>query len=358
VTQPETSVRKRPSRAVEIAVGAMVIAIAIALIGLAVFDLVVILPARRGLSTWVIIAGLLLLASFLALTGASFVRGARGEAAEALSPGQVRRWPFLAGTLSLLAPGLGQLYNGQWGKAAAFYLGTGLLGVLWLSGLTGRFFWGFVLTVATVLALQIWAIVDSMVVAWRSRVSPRHRFASCWLLGSAVVALVVLPRVLLPLAVVKSYFIQSGAMAPTLPAGDQVFAELGYYDDHPLAVGEIVIFRSLENPAEELVKRVVALPGDRVEIRDKALYVNDKPVHEPWAVHRDVPRPFSLNPKLRLRDNLSPLVVPKDAFFVLGDNRDFAYDSRFFGPVPIENLRGKVLFVHWSADRSRIGRTL
>lgn len=277
-------------------------------------------------------------------------------AENAVGTGQVRRRPFVAGALSLVVPGLGQLYNGQLGRAAALYLGTVLLGLLWLRGATGRFFWGLVLTVGAVLVLRAWAIVDAMVVAWRSRVIPRHRFASWWLLALTAVVLLLLPRALVPLQVVKSYYLPSASMEPTLALDDHVITDLGYFDDHPIEVGAIVVFRSPEDPSVELAKRVVAVAGDRLEIRDKALYVNGEVVHEPWVVHRD-PLVGTAG-KRGQRDNFGPFVVPKDTFFALGDNRDHSYDSRFFGPVPRRNLRGKVLFVYWSADRSRIGRTI
>lgn len=358
MSQPETGVRTPPSRAAQIAVGAVAVAIGIALIFAAVLVLYRVPTAtpQGGPRNWILIAAPALLGSFLALTGASFVRGARGKAAEPLPPDRVRRWPFLAGTLSLLAPGLGQLYNGQWVKAATFYLATSLVVLLWLRGVTGRFFWGLLLSAAAVLALQTWAIVDAIVVASRSPVIPRHRFASWWLLVPTAVALLLVPRALLSLQVVKTYYHRSGSMALTLPEGDRVVADLGYFDHHPLEVGTVVIFRSLEEPSVDLVKRVVALAGDRVEIRDKALFVNGKPVREPWVVHRD-PLVGRVG-KRGQRDNFGPFVVPKDAFFVLGDNRDESYDSRFYGPIPRGNLRGKVLFIYWSLDRRRIGRVV
>lgn len=277
---------------------------------------------------------------------------------EPLPADHVRRRPLVAAILSLLVTGGGQLYNGAWGKAAAFYLGACVVGELWLSGMTGRVFWGLVVTVVALLVLKIWSIADAAVVARRSRAVRRHLFARWWLLAPAVVGLALLPLAFVPLQAVQSYYLPSASMEPTLAVGDRVIADLGYFDEHPLEVGTVLIFRSPENPVVELAKRVAALPGDRVEIRDKAFFVNGKPAQEPWAVHRDGAPARVSSPALRLRDNLGPVVVPKDAFFALGDNRDFSYDSRFFGPVPLANLRGKLLFVYWSADRRRIGRAI
>jgi signal peptidase I len=83
--------------------------------------------------------------------------------------------------------------------------------------------------------------------------------------------------------------------------------------------------------------------------------VNDgQPIDEPWAVHLDPAT--GGGPTRDRRDDLAPTVVPAGTFFARGDNRDHSFDSRFFGPVPLANLEGKVLFVYWPADRSRIGR--
>jgi signal peptidase I len=114
---------------------------------------------------------------------------------------------------------------------------------------------------------------------------------------------------------------------------------------------DIVVFKYLDGPetASYYVKRVVGLPGETVSIDAKQVYINGKPLDEPYAVFKEPARK-----DLRPRDILEPLVVPDDHFFVLGDNRDRSYDSRFWGPISRERIVGRPLLVWWSFDREAV----
>ena len=103
---------------------------------------------------------------------------------------------------------------------------------------------------------------------------------------------------------------------------------------------EIVAFTSPINPEEVLVKRVVAIGGDSIEIRSAAVYVNGKQVNEPYAV-------FTSSTSAAV-ENTSKQIVPEGRLFMLGDNRDNSQDSRFWGPVPATNVIGKPLWIFWS----------
>ena len=282
--------------------------------------------------------------------------GRTATPASALAPGEVRRRPVVAAVLSLVVPGVGQLYNGEVAKANALYLGTFVVGALWLLGVTGKYFWGLVVTLALMLLLRLWTVTDAAVVARRRRIVPAHAFSRWPVLVTVAVALAAPPPLLVRAQVVKSFYLPSGSMEPTLLVGDRVIVDLSYYRHRPLTVGSLAMFRPPQDPSVVLTKRVVALAGDRVEVRDKQLFVNGQRVDEPWAVHLD-PLTGGRGPR-QLRDNMEPVLVPPDTFFALGDNRDHSFDSRFFGPVPLANLKGKLLFVYWSDDRSRIGRSL
>jgi signal peptidase I len=124
--------------------------------------------------------------------------------------------------------------------------------------------------------------------------------------------------------------------------------------------GDIVVVETPENPQIPFVKRVVALGGDTVEVRDKLLYINGVPVEEPkQAVHGDprtLPRgasepgiPYSLGN----RDNFGPIRVPSGNVFLMGDNRDFSRDSRFFGSLPEQNIigRARVVTLSWNSEQ-------
>ncbi|WP_085812930.1 signal peptidase I [Geoanaerobacter pelophilus] len=115
--------------------------------------------------------------------------------------------------------------------------------------------------------------------------------------------------------------------------------------------GDLIVFEYPEDSSKDFIKRVVAVGGDMVEIKDKELFVNGKTVKEPYAVHKETDLiPATINP----RDNYGPQVVPKDSYFVLGDNRDRSYDSRFWGAVTKNKVKGTVKNLYWSWDKKNL----
>jgi signal peptidase I len=123
--------------------------------------------------------------------------------------------------------------------------------------------------------------------------------------------------------------------------------------------GDVIVFKFPEDPRRDFVKRAVALPSDTVEIRDKTVFVNGRYENEPRALHSDSrvwPDEPQLPEALRRRDQIAPLRVPAQSYFALGDNRDNSYDSRFWGPVPASNLKGRPLLVYWSHPAGDGGR--
>lgn len=170
--------------------------------------------------------------------------------------------------------------------------------------------------------------------------------------------------------VAQAYQIPSGSMERTLLVGDFLFINKMIYgpeiapgwkgknlfDLRFPAIrkprpGDIIVFRYPVNPAVDYIKRCVAVEGQRVEIRDKVLYVDGKERKEPYAIHGD-PRVFPAGESPR--DNFGPVTVPRDHVFMMGDNRDNSYDSRFWGPLPLENVKGKAMFLYLSWDRERM----
>lgn len=162
--------------------------------------------------------------------------------------------------------------------------------------------------------------------------------------------------------VLKTFFIPSGSMESTLLIGDHLIVNRFIFGQQPELApalplraprrGDVVIFRSPEDPRIDLVKRCVAVGGDTVEIINKQLYVNGERVEEgAYVEHRD-PRVFTRRVRagaheLR-RDNLSLLRVPDDHFFFLGDNRDHSYDARYWGAVPQRYVKGRAFVIYWS----------
>jgi len=138
----------------------------------------------------------------------------------------------------------------------------------------------------------------------------------------------------------KTFQIPSGSMIPTVLPGDHVFVRMWRFGPASPERGDLVVFRSPDHPESLIFNRVVGLPGDRVEIVGKRLRINGREVREPYVAHRD-PRTYgSGEGPIAIRDNLAPEAVPADHFFMMGDNRDYSFDSRFYGTVPRANLLG------------------
>ena len=173
--------------------------------------------------------------------------------------------------------------------------------------------------------------------------------------------------------IVQAFKIPSGSMIPTLLIGDHILVnkfiygtKIPFTDKRVLAFrnperGDIIVFKFPEDPKKDFIKRVIATEGDIIEERDKVVYVNEKRVIEPYARHIDRTLRRGVNDP---RDNFGPLIVPEDKIFVMGDNRDQSYDSRYWGFVDLKAIRGKALVVYWSWDPhnwvrvSRIGRLI
>jgi len=112
--------------------------------------------------------------------------------------------------------------------------------------------------------------------------------------------------------------------------------------------GDIVVFKFPEDPKMDFIKRVVGVPGDVVACRDKIVTVNGQAEVNPFAVHKDphlIPGPYPP------RDNFGPITVPAGSLFVMGDNRDHSNDSRYWGLVDYDALRGKAFMIYWSWNR-------
>ncbi len=162
---------------------------------------------------------------------------------------------------------------------------------------------------------------------------------------------------------VQAFVVPTSSMEKTVLAGDHVVVNKfvfgprafaawdGWLPRRTLRRGDVIVFKFPEDPRRDFVKRIVALPGDVVEIRDKVLSVNGRREAEPRAFHSEArvwPDDQELPEALRRRDQVPSFQVPGRSFFALGDNRDNSYDSRFWGAVPAGNLKGRPLFVYWS----------
>jgi signal peptidase I len=168
--------------------------------------------------------------------------------------------------------------------------------------------------------------------------------------------------------VVQAFQIPSGSMIPKLLIGDFLLVNKMAYvrpsfplegallPRKPIKRKDIVVFKWPKDLTKDFVKRVIGLEGDKVEIRAKQLYVNDQPVDEPYKIHKDdqaYARDDAYHYDLAIRDNYGPIVVPEGHLFVMGDNRDDSADSRTWGFVPLDNIKGKPWVIYFSYEAER-----
>jgi len=174
--------------------------------------------------------------------------------------------------------------------------------------------------------------------------------------------------------VVQAFKIPSGSMKPTLQIGDHLLVNKFTYGikipfmrktlvsiDDPER-GDIVVFIYPVDRSKDFIKRVIGVAGDTIEMRNKKIYLNGSLYDDGHGVYTDsLLFPASIQP----RDNFGPVTVPAGHIFVMGDNRDHSYDSRFWGFVDLKDVLGKAFIIYWSWDKenkdirwSRMGRVL
>ncbi|MEJ2314003.1 MAG: signal peptidase I [Nitrospirota bacterium] len=182
-----------------------------------------------------------------------------------------------------------------------------------------------------------------------------------WEYAEAIVTALVLALIIRAF-VVQAFKIPSGSMEPTLLVGDHLLVnKIGYgiripFSDERLVTfgkperDDVIVFKWPKDTSRDFIKRIIGLPGDVVEIRDKKVYVNGEPLDEPYVQYTDeYVRPARFGP----RDNFGPVKVPQGNYFVMGDNRDQSEDSRYWGFVDFPKIKGKAMIIYWSWDKDR-----
>ena len=161
---------------------------------------------------------------------------------------------------------------------------------------------------------------------------------------------------------VQAFKIPSGSMEDTLAIGDHLLVSKFMYGTKvPFSANrifkirdprrdDVIVFEYPEDPSKDFIKRVVGTPGDLVEGKDKKVYINGKLYENPHEIHKEKDViPKEMNP----RDTFGPVTVPTGSYFVMGDNRDRSYDSRFWGFVSLDRIKGLAFIKYWSWDREK-----
>jgi signal peptidase I len=164
--------------------------------------------------------------------------------------------------------------------------------------------------------------------------------------------------------VVQAFKIPSGSMLETIQLGDHILVnkfiygiKIPFIDKTLIQIknpehDDIVVFKPPHEPKKDYIKRVVGVPGDVLEIRKKKLFRNGKPITAPYVIYTDpMIYPKGTNP----RDNMGPITVPENHLFFMGDNRDASLDSRYWGFVQFDKIKGKAFMIYWSWDKEDFG---
>lgn len=154
---------------------------------------------------------------------------------------------------------------------------------------------------------------------------------------SLVIAVVL--AVIIRVFLFQFFVIPSGSMEPTLTEGDMIAANKIVYRFSEPKRGDIIVFKYPLNPDRDFVKRLIGLPGEKLLIKDSTLYINDKVIAEPYL------------PKGLSYQDYGPVTVPKDKYFMMGDNRNNSLDSRSWREMPKENIVGKAALIYWPIKR-------
>ena len=168
--------------------------------------------------------------------------------------------------------------------------------------------------------------------------------------------------------IVQAFKIPSGSMEKTLLIGDHILVSKFSYGTHiPNEIpfintklfddivlfssvperGDIIVFKFPKDETRDFIKRVIALPGDLLEVRRQKVFINNKPYKDARARHTESPSDSPLVP----RDDFGPILIPESHVFVMGDNRENSQDSRYWGYLNVKKIRGKALIIYWSWDR-------
>lgn len=295
-----------------------------------------------------------------------------------------RRW-WLAGLLSFLVPGLGQVYNGQETKGLLFYVILSVWGGFIISMMhfllkpPGRpfLFWIVFLAVIFIsLALFLFIIFEAIRSAKKISGDYSLKSYNRWYIYLLIILVIRLADYSVETTVIKQNVFQTitiptGSMMPTLLVGDSFLCDLGYYNNHNPERGDLIIFNTVGVETKILLKRIIGIPGDTIQIVDGAVYVNRekldleflKKVTLEEGGEAEEYRETIGNSSYQILNLVNkasyygystsyygPVTIPDGEYFVLGDNRDNSYDSRYLGMVRRDQIEGRPVFIYFSWD--------
>jgi len=288
---------------------------------------------------------------------------------------QNQRSPWLAGLLNLISPGLGQLYVLRPRRAmVAFAASLVAVGMAVLPVWAGAGRAGFIAGMALAIAIFVAIVSDAVLLARRApptAVRPRYDrwyvYAALWVL--VAVGLRAPLRALVRDRWIEAFRVPSAAMMPTIEPGDFLYVVKGRSAPGDLHRNTVIAYRSVTEPGLKILGRIIGVPGDTVAMHDGQLVRNGEIVLEPDMLLADPQRVDDAATLASMRAwqlaafagtssegyapdrrTWGPLAIPDGAFLVLGDNRDNAYDSRYWGFVPADHVYGRIGTIYFSYD--------
>lgn len=296
-----------------------------------------------------------------------------------------RRW-LVAILLTLFGFGSGYLYVGRPKRALIAVGASILLSIILWHGLGGWLAEPWLIFIPIGIGLAIWVgfPIDAARIAVNSANYTLRWYNRWWvylglaIVGAAVAGLQAAPEIGIKKAI-RSFSFPNSSMEPTLRAGERVFADMRTFDEQEPARGDIVVFTLPRDPSGTYAKRIVGLPGEKVQIKNGILQIDGQAVPTVDAGTYKLVSPGEPEKSARLKretlsngvgfttldlvangfyDNTPVYQVPAGHYFVLGDNRDNSADSRMLnqiGYVPRANIIGRIAWIFWSRDLSRIG---
>jgi signal peptidase I len=266
-----------------------------------------------------------------------------------------RRSPGLAVVLSIVTPGLGQVYNGQLRRGVILFVMWALLTVLAIAVLFHNFY-GMLIGAALSLGFPLFICVEAVYCARRLGQIILKRYNRWYVY---ILIIVAVNFIMYPLFsttknnhLYKTYKIPSSAMKPTLNVGDHLMADMKRYKSKELNRADIIVFEYPKDPSKAFIKRIISLPGEKIEIIGRKIYIDGKLFEDKYGYYETRKESWGI-PAGKCK--YCSVTVPDEHYFVLGDNRDNSQDSRYWGFVPLESIRGKALYIYWAKDISRIG---
>ncbi len=285
-----------------------------------------------------------------------------------------RRW-WLAGLLSFLVPGLGQVYNGQETKGLLFYVALSVWGGIFMFS-----FYYLIKPPATpvhfaliafmaVVSLVFWLYILFEAIRSAKRISGNYilKGFNRWYVYVIVIIVIRLVNfstgtVIVKKIIFKAFKAPAGSMMPTIDVGDHFICDLSYYRLNNPERGDIIIFKWPVDESKFFIKRIIGIPGDTIRIVDDEVYVNQKKLDLKFikkyrledGKEADIceetvdSRGYKVLYQEKKHENFGPVKVPDGKYFVLGDNRDNSDDSRYWGYVKRRQIYGRPVFIYFS----------